>query len=256
MRYLEEYYNKFCEDKRLKHGYSQVEFLTTMHYIHKYSKPNMKLLDVGAGTGAYAVPLSEEGYRVDAIEYTKNNLGVLKAKKSKVKAYQGNAIDLSRYDSDKFDITLVFGPMYHLFGHDKKVKALEEAKRVTKPGGIIQVAYCMNDYSLIIHGFRDGNILKAIENGKVDENFITHNLEEDLFDYVSLEEIARINRDANLQRVEIVAVDGPANYMRSSFNQMESEVFKTFMDYHLKTCTRPDMLGMSAHILDVLRKPG
>ena len=57
-------------------------------------------MDIGAGTGRYSVALSNEGYQVDAIELVKYNLGVLKAKKSNVKAYQGTALDLSRYQDN------------------------------------------------------------------------------------------------------------------------------------------------------------
>ena len=76
-----------------------------------------------------------------------SNLGILKSKKSGVKAYQGNALNLSRFEADQFDMVLVFGPMYHLYTKEDKVKALKEAKRVVKPGGIILVAYCMNAVS-------------------------------------------------------------------------------------------------------------
>ena len=42
------------EDSRLtrsRHG--QLEYLTTMHYIHKFVPPASKILEVGAGTGGY-----------------------------------------------------------------------------------------------------------------------------------------------------------------------------------------------------------
>ena len=127
MSKLENYYGKFCEDKRLLSRHGQVEYTTSMKYIHKYLKPEDRILDIGAGTGRYSVALSNEGYQVDAIELVKYNLGVLKAKKSNVKAYQGTALDLSRYQDNTFDITLLFGPMYHLFSYEDKLKALDAA---------------------------------------------------------------------------------------------------------------------------------
>ena len=45
----------------------------------------------------------------------------------------------------------------YLFSYEDKLKALSEAKRVTKTGGTILVAYVMNDYSVLVHGFRDGH---------------------------------------------------------------------------------------------------
>ncbi len=254
MNELENYYGKFCEDKRLLSRHGQVEYRTTMKFIHKYLKDTDRILDIGAGTGRYSIALSDEGHQVDAIELVKYNLGVLKSKKSKVKAYQGSALDLSRYADNTFDVTLLFGPMYHLFTHEDKIKALSEAKRVTKKNGIIFVAYVMNEYSVLVHGFRDGHIHEAIQGGKIDSTFQTQTNIDDLYSYVRLEQINKLNKDLNLERIEIIAADGPADYMRPILNKMDDETFETFMNYHLSTCQRQDLIGASSHTVDILTK--
>ena len=162
MTELEKYYNKFNEEKRLTSRHGQVEFITSMKYIHKYLPvdKSAKILDVGAGTGRYSVQLAEEGYDVTAVELVKYNLGILKKKNSAVKAYQGNAMKLSRFQDKEFDLILIFGPMYHLYSKEDKVKALTEAKRVLKDEGVILVAYCMNEYSVLTYGFKQNHILE------------------------------------------------------------------------------------------------
>ena len=99
MTELEKHYNKFCEDKRLLRRHGQVEYITSMKYIHDFlgNSKDKKIIDIGAGTGRYSVCLANEGYDVTAVELVKYNLGILKSKKSNVKAFQGNALDLSRF---------------------------------------------------------------------------------------------------------------------------------------------------------------
>lgn len=256
MTELEQYYNKFNEEKRLTRRHGNVEFVTSMKYIHKYlaQMPEARILEVGAGTGRYSVALAQEGYDVTAIELVKYNLGILKSKKSSVKAYQGNALKLSRFAEDTFDMTLLFGPMYHLYDFADKVRALSEAKRVTKPGGIVLVAYCMNEYCVITHAFKENYARECIEQGKLTEDFKSVSSSGDLYDYVRMEEINELNQAAGLERIQIIAADGPANYLRPVLNAMDEETYELFLAYHLATCERQDLIGASAHTVDILRK--
>ncbi len=257
-----EHYNKFCEDKRLERRHGQVEYLTSMRYIRRCldelesrRKEKPRILDVGAGTGKYAVALSEEGYDVTAVEYVRYHLGILKQKKSAVRAYQGDARDLKRFADESFDLTLLFGPLYHLFTPEDKQRALLEAKRVTRAGGYILAAYLTNEYGVLTYGFKQGHILEAMKDGRLDESFHCRLQKEDLYDYVRLEDINALASGAGLRRVKILSADGPADYMRRELREMSEEVFDAFLEYHFSTCERPELLGAGAHILDILQKP-
>ena len=112
MNYLEEYYNKYDEEGRLLSRHGQVEYLTTMRYIEEclegVSDPG--ILEVGAGTGRYSVTLARQGLRVTAVELIAHNLEILKSKLNgtePINAIQGNALDLSRFPDDSFDLTML-----------------------------------------------------------------------------------------------------------------------------------------------------
>lgn len=253
---LIKYYNKFNEDKRLNTRHGQIEYITSMKYIHEYLKniKNPQIIDIGAGTGKYSIALKEEGHDVTAVELVKHNLRVIEAKNKNIKTILANAINLNKIKDNTYDLTLLFGPMYHLIKKEEKIKALNEAKRITKKNGIIMVAYCMNDHAIITHGFIDNNIKNCIKNNELNNDFHITPKEKDLYSRLTIKDINELNKEVNLKRIKIITPDGPANYLRKTLNKMDEETFDLFIKYHLSTCERLDLIGAAAHTLDILKK--
>ena len=253
---LEKYYNKFNEDKRLLSRHGQVEFFVASKYINDIiaDRQNLNILDVGAGTGRYSVMLANEGHNVTALEYVKKNVSQIKMKSDKVKAFQGNALNLKKFKDNSFDIILLFGPTYHLFSHEDKLKAITESKRVLKKGGHILIMYLTNEYAVVTYAFKEGNLQQVIKENKLDQNFQTQTSIEDLYSYVRLEEINKLKDDAKLTRIKIIGVDGPTDYIRQTINKMTDEDFEIYKQYVLSISQRPELLGASSHILDILQK--
>ena len=252
---LEDYYSHFNEDNRLKTRHGQVEFLTNIKYIKKYLKNDKtkNILDIGAGTGAYSIYLTNIGYDVTAVELVKHNIEIFKKKNSNVKIYQGNALDLSMFEDESFSVTLLFGPMYHLHTEEERIKVFEQARRVTKKDGFILVAYVMNDYSIIEYCFKKNKIKECLENGSVTEDFKTVSSEKELYSYLRLDDIDELNKKAGLERIKIIAADGPSDYMRRELNAMDEETFELFVKYQLANAERIELLGASSHTVDVLK---
>lgn len=110
---LTEFYTNHCdEDARLRSRRGMVEFLTTMRYIEKYLKPGDRVVEIGAGTGRYSHALAQKGYQVDAVELLEHNIEVFRQNTlpgESVTVRQGNAVDLSDFPDDTYDITLLTG---------------------------------------------------------------------------------------------------------------------------------------------------
>ena len=250
---LNDYYNKFNEDKRLKTRHGYVEYTVTMKYIDEVLKnyENPKILDLGAGCGAYSIPLSEY-YDVTALELVKHNLKVIEKNSKNIKLIHGNATNLSMLNDNTYDVILIFGPMYHLISKEEKIKWLMEAKRVLKTNGTILISYIMNEYAIIRHGFKDRHILKEMD--RIDDSFHIISKEDDLYSYVRIEDIDELNKLTNLKRVKIISQDSLVNYLREYINKLSDEEFNLFIKYQLSICERYEILGLSAHVLDILKE--
>ncbi|MDE7302581.1 MAG: class I SAM-dependent methyltransferase [Oscillospiraceae bacterium] len=260
-QYLIDFYNSYDEDSRLaalKHG--TVEFLTTMRYIEKYIRQGDRVLEIGAATGRYSHTLARRGYTVDAVELVEHNIEIFRKNTlpdEKITITQGNALDLSAFPDNKYDITLLLGPLYHLYNDEDKRQALSEAIRVTKQGGIIFAAYVISDGSLIDEGFRLGGFSVAdyIKNGLLDpETFAATSEPKDLFELVRKEDIDDLMSVFPVTRLHYVATDGCARLIRDAINNMDNDTFELFLKYHFATCEREDLAGITSHSLDIFRK--
>ena len=259
MNYLEEYYNSYDEEGRLLSRHGQVEYLTTMRYIKEclegISDPG--ILEVGAGTGRYSVTLAKQGLQVTAVELIEHKQKKLRAKldgTEPISTIQGNAVDLSLFPDNTFDLTMLLGPMYHLYTREEKLRALSEAVRVTKPGGHILVAYCMNEPTVIQYVFGMNHLHEVMELNMLTPDWHCISEPKDLFELVRTEDIASLDAEVPVRRIKLVATDGATNYKREFIDVMDDETFDKWIDYHFTICERQDLIGASHHTLDILQK--
>ena len=256
-QYLIEHYSNYDEDSRLLPRHGSVEFLTTMRYIEKYIRPDDRILEIGAGTGRYSHTLARRGYAVDAVELVEHNIDVFRQNtmpEENVTVTQGNALDLSVFPDESYDITLLLGPLYHLYTKEDKTRALNEAIRVTKRDGIIFAAYVISDGCLLDEGFLRGNInvREYVKTGLLDpETFAASSEPKDLFELVRKEDIDELMSEMPIRRLHYVASDGCSLLLR---DKMDDETFKLYLKYHFATCEREDLFGVTSHALDIFRK--
>ena len=258
---LKLHYESYDEDGRLRSKHGMVEFVTTMYYIEKYLKNGDKVLEIGAGTGRYSHAIAQKGYNVDAIELLERNIDVFKINTvdgEKVTIRQGNAVDLSCIKDNTYDITLLLGPMYHLFTVEEQRKALEEAVRVTKHGGKVFVAYCGNDASVVQFLFGKHKTKTEPYADLVDKATFKLCSPEATPDVIFVlhrkEEINKLIAGLPVKRLHFIGTDMMTLYMGEKVDEMDEEEYSLYLKYVLATCERDDLVGASNHLLDILKK--
>lgn len=258
LKLLTEYYGSYDENSRLCSRHGSVEFLTTMRYVEKYLRPGMRVLEIGAATGRYSHTLARQGYRVDAVELVQHNIDIFKANTAPgedVTIYQGNAKDLYMLADDTYDITLLLGPMYHLFTVPEQLEALSEAIRVTKKNGVVFAAYCGNEATMVQYCFGRGMIKEERYRDLVDPvTFKASSDPAELFQLYRKEDIDKLKAAFPVTRLHYVGTDMATNYMRQTIDEMDDELFDLYLRYHFTICERSDLVGASHHILDIFRK--
>ena len=260
-QYLIDYYTNYDEDGRLTRRFGTVEFLTTMRYIEKYIKAGDRVLEIGAATGRYSHTLARMGYKVDAVELLEHHIEIFKNNTQAdedITITQGNAMDLIGFPNNTYDITLILGPLYHLFNQKDKRQAISEAIRVTKPGGIIFAAYVISDIFILDEGFKRGtiNIVDYLKIGLINEKTFSIDSKPEIlcFDLVRREDVDNVMSVFPTKRLHYVASDGYAYCMREAIEEMDNTMFDIYLKYHFAICEREDMSGMTSHSLDIFKK--
>lgn len=239
---------------RSRHG--QLEYLTTMNYIHKLVPPGSKVLEVGAGTGRYSIALAKEGYDVTALELVADHLAVLRrnaAGLENIASYQGDATDLGIFADNGFDAVLVLGPMYHLFEKIEQHKALDEAIRVSKPGGVIMTAF-ISVYQIMYDNYLSGNFRAGLEEN-FDGDYRVKHFKEQGFTGFDISEFEALFSEKPVWKIALAGTDSVLELAEKAADfHLSDEDFSLFAEYHLKTCETRELLGSQTHLLYICRK--
>lgn len=251
------FYAQSDEDSRLKRSrHGQLEYATTMAYIHRYADRQSKVLEVGAGTGRYSIALAKEGMQVTAVELVESNLAVLKENSKgieNIEACQGDATDLSRFADGSFDVTLLLGPMYHLYESEEVNKAIDEAIRVTKPGGAILFAF-ISVYAIMYANYLCGNWAFGQAENFTDDYRVRH-FKEQLFTGYDVTEFERLFDPKPVRWITTAGVDGLLEPIeeRADFS-IRDEDFDAFSAWYLAFAEKRELLGNTNHLLYICRK--
>jgi len=265
MDYIVKYYENTNEDTRITTDNARrIEFTTTVKVLDELIHPKCRIFDVAAGTGVYSIYYAERGHKVVATDLTPKHIEILNEKlsmrsdKLNIKTAVNNAVDLSKYQSETFDIVLCFGPIYHLINEEQRKKCISECLRVLKRGGLLAVAY-VNKYfilpTLMVRNIEyvKNNLVEAI----INKGIIKHD-DEDCFwtdaYFATPEEINKLMNQFDIEVVDHLATDGISPMLREKVNELNKQQYEAWFNYHYKTCREQSILGLSNHGLYICRK--
>ena len=251
------FYGQSDEETRLvRHRHGQMEFFTTMEYIHRYAAKGMKVLEIGAGTGRYSVTLAKEGMDVTAVELVESNLAQLRENAKgmdNLSAYQGDATDLGRFGDNTFDMTLSFGPMYHLYEAEDINRAIDEAIRVTKPGGVMIFAF-ISVFGIMFANYMSGN-WAAGEEENFTREYKTKHFKEQLFTGYDVVEFEELFKDKKTEWITTAGTDSIIESIedKADFSFTDGD-FEAFGKWYLAFAEKRELLGYTNHLIYLCRK--
>jgi SAM-dependent methyltransferase len=215
-----------------------------------------RVLDVGGGPGVYASWLASLGYDVTLVDPVARHREEASAHAT-FAVEDGDARALTAPDASA-DAVLMLGPLYHLVDPADRARALTEAHRVARPGGVIAAAFIsrhapiidvsakllVNDDTLFEH-LRQ---LRYTGENDPSTGFTVayfHTVEEIRADFVA----------AGLNDPAVYGIEGPLfPLLRSGFVEDRPDFFEAAVRAARLVEDDPAMLAANAHLLAVTHK--
>jgi SAM-dependent methyltransferase len=254
------YYQRAEEEGRLR-GWGRLEFVRTQELLTRFlPAPPAVVLDVGGGPGAYAAWLAGLGYEVQLLDPVELHVG--QASELGVTASVGDARALSFGDASA-DAVLLLGPLYHLPDDDDRARALAEARRVLRPGGVVAAA-AISRFASTIDGLQKGYLTapefeRIVEAVLRDGRHANPDRHERWFTtaYFHLpDDLAREVRDAGFSLAALLAVEGVGQWLADFDDWLDDpERREVLLRAIRRVEAEPSLLGASPHLLAVGVKP-
>jgi len=263
MTNVEAYYeqNAQMEWDRLGSRY-RVEYEISLRALTEFLPPvPAALIDIGGGPGRYAIALAERGYRVMLVDLAQANLDLAKQKAAEVGVelegfVHANALDLSAFPAAGFDSALLLGPLYHLHKLEERRTALEQTRRLLKPGALVFASVITRFAS-----FRDAAIhayTYVEEDPAYSEKLLTtgiHDNGKGFADaYFSLpDEVIPLCESAGFTTLQLMGCEGILAGHEEYINSLTGAAREFWLDINYRMSQEPSLLGASDHLLYIGR---
>jgi len=259
-----DYYNEDPEKEHHRLDEHQLEFDLTWRLLEQYLPGEGAILEIGAATGRYTLPLAELGYTITAVDVSSVQLDYARKKITdaglgeSVEFLVADARDLSVLNKDDFDAVLLMGPLYHLVEEADRRNALQQAYDRLRAGGVIFSSF-VSRYGIL------GDLLKNIPDWiklqKEVRSLMTKGRESDEYPrgafrgyFVELSEIGPLHQAVGFETLALVGVEPAISADDESYNNLDEELRKLWLDLLYEISANDSTIGASRHLLYVGKK--
>jgi SAM-dependent methyltransferase len=259
---LLDYYGLGMERDRLSAGRGRLEALRTRELLDRWLPPAPAVvLYVGGAAGRYALPLAAAGYEVHLVDPVPLHVEQAAAASAAARhplasASLGDARAVGAADGSA-DAVLLLGPLYHLVEREERLRALREARRAVRPGGVV-VAAAISRWASAVDGLLTG-VLSSPDFGRIVADDLATGVHRnpgrnpDWFATAYFHEpeaLAAEVRDAGLVVDGPVAVEGIAGLAWDIERMLDDpEVRERVLEVVRRTEREPALIGASSHLL-------
>lgn len=239
------------------------EFLITTAWIDRYLQKNASILDIGGGPGRYSIHYALQGHPVTLLDLSSANVGLAKKKarqyKTKITAYQGDALDLSRFSDASFDDVFLMGPLYHLLEEKERLRALSEATRVLRKGGHLFASFIAMSGGMIYEMREDPMIIES----PIDRIFYPLLIAEKSYSgqaftqayFATQREIASLfQQEKGLEQVAFFGQESITAPCCDRILSAPKKIRGRWLEVALSLSDKEDYLSFSEHWMGILRK--
>jgi SAM-dependent methyltransferase len=256
------YYDSGVERERLTQGYSRIELERTKQLLGRHlPSPPARVLDIGGGPGVYADWLVDAGYDVRLVDASPLHVEqALDRSRGRFTAVEGDARRLEEPD-ESYDAVLLLGPLYHLTERDDRLRALREAARVLRPGGLVAAA-AISRFASLLDGLYAGYLThptfwpiveRDLADGQhrsppdADEAFFTTAF------FHHPDELRAEVEEAGFRVDGVLGVEGPGWLLADRWDDQQAREHILRVAQTIEQ--EPTVVGTSPHLLAVGRKP-
>lgn len=250
------------EHRRLEE--QQLERDLTWRYLDAHLPSGGAVLDVGAGTGRYSIPLCQRGYRVTAVDLAaalvdqSRAFAAAEGIEESIQFLVADARDLSELDGQEFDALLMMGPLYHLVDESDRRKTLEEAYRRLKAGGVL-FSSMLSRFGVL------GDLMKRVPEWVEDQAQVRALLKHGCRPegsprggfrgyFARVSEVIPLHEKAGFETLNLVGVEPAISADDDSYNQLEGRQRELWLDVLQEIGSERSIIAASRHLLYIGRK--